>query len=658
MPQCVIDFGGFLVKELVLIDEKTVIAQKIGLRFKSFYGKKRKIAYDKLVFAGDESFLCDYLLDAVDKSNAKFPVFKDISYISDGDLSDYRKNTLDGTNVAVKSFDAINNGLNGKPIIFFFVDCDDLVSKEETLLKLNKVLECMKNNTDARCVISVMLPAFESYPSEAVSLSEREFSFFLEKVCKRTPEIDYYFEVEKICRRNMRESQLNLSLLRFDNVVAPDKYHVHGFDIEKLVTEMAQSKKIVINDEDFKDVYSLSYVRDACIKIFVSSYSAVKGHTYNVVGDSFSLALFKETVYKAYPQYFAVEKSLSADVKRTYRVLNHLKFDALKIKAPFSLTTATKHIVSFITELDYDTSANVAFYTGRIEQIQALEIEMLKEIDRICVENGIKYFLAGGTLLGAVRTGHVIPWDDDLDIGMLREDYDKFREACKTQLSDKFSYSSPFNGSGSHYTTEKIRLNSTYFSTRYSSKNVYPDGVFVDILVYDQTSNNKFFQKLQTLILAILYDCIIVRWYNQPRKNFHYKLTKFLLPLLRMIPWGVYHGLFEFFSKIYKNKKDAEWLIDTVGKKLKDGPLPKKGLEDTVYVDFNGIKAPIPVDCTGYLNYAYGPDYMQMPNLSNRRCPHNFARIDLGKYIFDEKGETAFRDVDLRGELFESDEEI
>lgn len=645
------------MKELVLIDERMMLAKALNSRFKSFYKKKRKIAYNEVVFVGDDSFLCDYLLWAVDKSNNKFPVFKNVSYVDNGDLNDYRKSVLEETTAEIKSFDSFSFGSDSKPIFFFFVDCDNLASKDATLDKLNKVFAYMKKNTDARCLISAMLPEFDEYKSDATSLAEREFSFFLEKVCERTPQIDYYIELEKLCRANMRENELNLSLLRFDNVIAPDKYHTHGFDIENIVKDAFDNKKIVVDDNDFKDVFSVSYVRDACVKIFVSSYSAKKGHIYNVTGSSLSVADIKECIYKSYPEYFALEKNLSADIQRAYRELNHLKFDRLSIKANFSLATSVKHIVSYVTELEYDTSSNVAFYTGRIEQIQALEIEMLKEIDRICVENDIKYFLAGGSLLGAVRTGHVIPWDDDLDIGMLREDYDKFREVCKTQLSDKFSYSSPFNDSGSHYTTEKIRLESTYFSTRYSSKNVFPDGVFIDILIYDQTSNNKFFQKLHTLILAILYDCIIVRWYNVPRKKFHYKLTKFLLPILRLIPWGVYHGLFEFFSKIYKNKKDAEWLIDTVGKKLKDGPLPKAGLEDTVYVDFNGIKAPIPVDYTGYLNYAYGPDYMQMPNLSNRCCPHNFARIDLGKYIFDEKGETAFREVDLRGELFESEEE-
>lgn len=645
------------MKDLVVIDEKIMTAQALNSRFKAFYTKKREIDYDTVYFAGDNSFLCDYLMMAVDKANTKFPVFRMLGYIGDAKISERRATTV----AEIKGFTFLNSAIetksNGKPIVFFFVDCTEIESKEKTIASLKDVFAAMKKNKEARCLLSVMLPEFESFKGEVTSLAEREFNFFLEKVCERTPEIEYYLEVEKLCRESVRDNDINLSVLRFDNVLAPDCYHTPGFDIESMVKEAVENKKITITDDDFKNVFSVSYVRDACTNIFVSSYSAKKGHIYNVASRSLSVSAIKEGMFKAYSNDFALEKNISANIERAYRSLNHLKFDGLKIKTKFSMSSTIKHIVSYLSELEYDTSDNVAFYGGRIEQIQAVEIEMLKEIDRICVANDIKYFLAGGTLLGAVRSGGVIPWDDDLDIGMLREDYEKFREACKTQLSDKYSYSCPFNDSGSHYTTEKIRLESTYFSTRYSSKNTFSDGIFIDILIYDKTSNIKIFQKLQTLILAILYDCIIVRWYNVARKNFHYRLTKFLLPFLRLVPWGVYHGLFEFVSKIYKNKKDAKYLIDTVGKKLKAGPLPIDGLEDTVYVDFNGIKAPIPVDPTGYLNYAYGPDYMQKPNLSNRRCPHNFARIDLGKYIFDENGETPFREVDIKGELFEAEAE-
>ena len=133
------------------------------------------------------------------------------------------------------------------------------------------------------------------------------------------------------------------------------------------------------------------------------------------------------------------------------------------------LDKGIRRYVSANTGIAYDTTDNVAFYDGKISQIQALELQILKEIDKICRENDIRYFLAGGTLLGAVRAGGFIPWDDDLDIGMLREDFEKFRKVCKGKLKGEFSYSC--GDTGAHYTIDKIRLDDTYFSTNFSSKN-------------------------------------------------------------------------------------------------------------------------------------------------------------------------------------------
>lgn len=641
------------MKNLVVTDEQIMSAEALYPQFKSLRAKKKNNKYSIALITGDNSFLCDYFMFAVNKANVKIPVFGKVAYIGDDSHSEYRQGFISRSGILAADFDDVSTSAKENAVVFFFVDCNDLINKEATVEKLKNALALSKKG---KVVLSAVLPDFESFSdmSKATSLAERELGFYLEKHCERTAEIEYYLEIERICREAVSADGANVNILRFSNVFAPDSYCSNKIDIKALVQNAVENKKITVTDDDYRDVLSISYVRDACSDIFYTAYHGKKGHIYNMSSGEVTVGGIKEQIYSSYPGIFSLEKKLSSDIQHRYYCLNTLKFNALGNVPEFDLSVMVRHIVSYLTEYEYDTSDNVAFYCGRIKQIQALEIEMIKEIDRICVENDIKYFLAGGTLLGAVRSGEAIPWDDDIDIGMLREDFEKFRKICEKQLSPQFSYVTPYNGSGSHYIIEKVRLDGTYFSTKYSGANVFRDGIFVDVIVYDKTSNIKLFRNLHILILAVLYNCIILRWNPYPWKNKFHGIVKLIVPLLKLFPWGFYHRLFDFFAGVYKNKKNAKWLIDTVGKKLKDGPLPIDGLADTVYVEFEGIKAPVPVDYTGYLTYAYGPEFIEKPNLSNRKCPHDFARIDLGKYIFDINGEIPFRDVDIKGELFES----
>lgn len=640
------------MKNLILSDEKIMCAEELYQQFKAIRRDKSKNIYKSVLFSGDDSFLCDYLLSAVSRANEKYSVFNKLAYVSDEPLSEYRAGFLSDTAVCVvKNSDTILSD-NAKKLVFFFADCNDLSSEVKTLSKLKSLLTSCKNS---KLVVTVVLPEFESFSriSSATSLAERELSFYFEKHCEKTAGIKYYLEVESICRSSVQNDNADITLLRFDNVLAPDVYSSKSFDIKSIVEDCVNNGTVTITDEDMEDVHSVSYVRDACSDILFAAFNARKGHIYNVASAEITLADIKEGIYNACSDKFSLDKELTPNVEHNYFCINTLKFDALNRLSSFDINIVLKHMVSHITEFEYDTSDNVSFYCGRISQIQSLELEMLKEIDRICVENDIKYFLAGGTLLGAVRSGGPIEWDDDFDIGMLRNDFEKFRKVCKKELSAPLSYITPYDGNGSHYIIEKVRLDGTYFSTRYSGANVFPDGIFIDVIVYDKTSNIKLFRDIHVLLLAILYNCIILRWNPKPWINKFHGVVKLIVPLIKIFPWGFYHRLFDFIAGVYKNKKNAKWIIDTVGKNLKKGPLPIDGLEDTKYIDFVGTKAPIPVDCTGYFNFVYGSGYMQKPNLSNRKCPHDFARIDLGKYIFDVNEKESFRDVDIRGELFE-----
>ena len=74
-----------------------------------------------------------------------------------------------------------------------------------------------------------------------------------------------------------------------------------------------------------------------------------------------------------------------------------------------------------------------------LRKVQLVQLEIAKEIARICEENKINYYLIGGTLLGAIRHKGFIPWDDDLDIGMIRSDYEKFMQIAPKCLDDKYA---------------------------------------------------------------------------------------------------------------------------------------------------------------------------------------------------------------------------
>ena len=228
--------------------------------------------------------------------------------------------------------------------------------------------------------------------------------------------------------------------------------------------------------------------------------------------------------------------------------------------------------------------------------------------------------------------------------------------AALKENKDTYNYSSHWNKSGSHYIVDKIRLNGTYFSTKYSSIHEYPDGLFIDVLVYDQTSNNKFIGKLHSYTVHMLSKIIEVRWYNRPRRNPNFRKEMVLLPFIRILPLNAWHKIYEFVLTLYKHKKNAKYVIDSTGKLQKKGPFSIEGLEDVQRVDFDGgFKAPIPEDYTNYLTFDYGPGYLPEPPLTKRAAPHNFARIDLGEYIFETRTTPEYREVNVHGELFEKE---
>lgn len=272
-------------------------------------------------------------------------------------------------------------------------------------------------------------------------------------------------------------------------------------------------------------------------------------------------------------------------------------------------------------------------YQGNLYLLHDLLFQCLLEFDRICKKHHITYYLGGGTLLGAARHKGMIPWDDDMDVMMLRDDYNKFVSVVNDEINSDMFFQSPETDPEYHSIFTKIRLNGTKFVTEYSKQfsNMH-QGIFIDIFVHDHTSNNKIGQKLHVFQTLFARSMVFNKWAGKPM-HFYGRL-KFICKLAtRYIRKTPLSKLEKYQDKVVQkyNKKHTSYLYDGTGEHLRHGAFPAKWLDGVSYLKFNDRDFPVPKDYQNYLKYSYG-DYETWIPASLRKAGHDIIEVDFGKY--------------------------
>lgn len=141
----------------------------------------------------------------------------------------------------------------------------------------------------------------------------------------------------------------------------------------------------------------------------------------------------------------------------------------------------------------------------QLRKLQLTELELLVEFDRICRKNNIHYILGYGTLLGAVRHNGFIPWDDDVDVFLMRDEYNKFCEACKTDLNtEKFFLQNWETDKNFNSGYAKLRRNDTQYVRVGQERMKYHNGIYIDIMVFDKVIDEvKMREKFKKSVLFI-----------------------------------------------------------------------------------------------------------------------------------------------------------
>lgn len=508
----------------------------------------------------------------------------------------------------------------------------------------------------------MLLPIFNfanPFPQGVAACSEREIEALAE-YDKEFLQGRLLGEFEDICRKYFLAGKFLMRVIRFDNVFGPLVKSTSKLGIDEIIDELINDNKITFKRSEANVYYTGCYIRQAITAIHCVDMKGENGNIYNASNYRFTLHDVKNVLYKSFgykkPEIAFVDDISDADTfEDKYECLGNFKIKNLGWAQVTPLQEAIYRTALAKTTDEYVADFYVKIYQGKLDRIKKLEMNIIHEIDRICKENNIEYFLVGGSLLGAIRHQGFIPWDDDIDIGMFRDDYNKFRKVCPPELSSLMRYQSYTDEPDSHYIFDKVRLKDTYFNTKFSNRfNNIENGIFVDVLVYDKTSNSLLGQKIHIKLIKIFRRLINVRWVNVARKGIHYRASKLFLPLMRKVPYKFYHFCFERALQLFDYKKNSKYIIDGVGQNLEKGAFPIAWFDEMVEVPYDDMVFKAPKEYDAYLRKWYGDRYMELLPISSRNSGHKLLRLDLGKYLFEETENMAAHENNLKGELFEN----
>jgi lipopolysaccharide cholinephosphotransferase len=270
---------------------------------------------------------------------------------------------------------------------------------------------------------------------------------------------------------------------------------------------------------------------------------------------------------------------------------------------------------------------------NRLRKIQLLELEILKDIDTICEENDLKYYMVGGTLLGAVRHKGFIPWDDDVDIAMYRDDYNKIQKIIQDRFSEKyFVQNFDTDPNYTRYIT-KIKLNGTKLVHKGLAKVDSHHGIYVDIFPLDRVKKEDGLGlRLRGKLYRWLYAYKIMRINVNNDMKLWKKIIKVAFRWITfLVPNRFVNKVFDYICTKDNDNNCSYTTSFGSGFGWKRQLYKNDVFGNSVRLMFEGYKLRAPDKYETVLKRLYG-DYMQLPPIEKRTTDHNFVEVDFGPY--------------------------
>lgn len=279
-------------------------------------------------------------------------------------------------------------------------------------------------------------------------------------------------------------------------------------------------------------------------------------------------------------------------------------------------------------------------YNKDLEKLHEIELEMLKEFHKFCVENDLRYFIIGGTLLGAIRHGGFIPWDDDVDVGMPRRDFEKLKKLWNQNAPEHLRFSFDLRENNINFIPKILNL-----KTQIYERSIETDWhVYIEVFPFDGVSRWKILSTFKVLFIRYLNRCYFIYKLRVNKKlryrdlnRLVFKPTKNPLEILKrsIIFFTTLLLPSKFFSKIPKlidklaKKYDfdsSEYIVNYYGAYGLREVVRREWVEPQVLVKFEDAEFYAPNNWHNYLTRIYGDYMVVLP--PEKRVNHNIRIIN------------------------------
>ena len=266
-----------------------------------------------------------------------------------------------------------------------------------------------------------------------------------------------------------------------------------------------------------------------------------------------------------------------------------------------------------------------------LQKVQPILLDMVKEIDRVCKENGIRYFLYRGTFLGAVRHQGFIPWDDDMDVAMPRADYEKFCRIANEKLGAQYCFQNWHTDRDYAHPFGKVRKRGTLY-VEAKCRRLPENGFYVDIYPLDfgpedAQEQRTLNRKLLHLYRVKLMKCHYTPWQEEDRIIWKKRIGYLLYQFASLFVSQAF--LVRQYEKIVLSQPESRVYYE-------QSALPKVPFFEKCWCDevtpypFEDTEFPGPKEYDAFLSSLYG-NYMELPPEDKRENRHQIMELDFGE---------------------------